>query len=84
MGCAKTHECIVVEKEVKRFFIDLELNLTDGLPHYTTGLIEEDYTKNGKGSPSGKDYCVAFIDHGGEVNREWRAVDEIKLLVDNN
>ena len=65
-----------------RFFIDKTCggNLQDGLEFYAAGIIESDYTKNGAGSSSGKDYAVAFINPWGEVERQWRSVDEIRII----
>jgi hypothetical protein len=68
-----------------RFFIDkyCDENMEHGLSYYASGLIETDYTKEGKGNPSGKDFSVIFIDPWGEVKGEWRGVDEI-LIIDAN
>jgi len=64
------------------FFIDLECNcnLHDELPYFAAGIIEDDYRENKKESISGKDYCVVFIDPWGDVCREWRGIDEIKII----
>lgn len=67
---------------MNRFFIDkdCETNLTNGLPYYASGIIESDYTEDGKGRPSGKDFTVIFIDPWGNIQREWRSVDSIRII----
>lgn len=71
-----------MENKMYRFFIDTdcESNLENGLPYYAAGLIESDYTNDGKGSVSGKDFVVAFIDPWGDIQREWRAINEIRII----
>jgi len=65
-----------------KYFIDTECNsnLREGIEYYAVGLIDGDYTDNGKPSGSGKDYAVVYINPWGEVEREWRAKDEIKIV----
>ena len=66
---------------MKRQFIDNDKNgnLTDGVEFFAVGLIVGDYTDNGLGNPSGKDYCVEFIDPWGQHHCAWRAVEEITI-----
>lgn len=66
---------------MKKQFIDTDknANLSNGIEFYAVGLVLEDYTINGKGSPSGKDYCVAFIDPWGQYSCAWRTVGEITI-----
>jgi len=66
-------------EELKRFFTDKTsgMNLKHGFQYHAAGIIEADYTKNGEGNSSGKDYTVDFISPLGEVERQWRSVDEI-------
>lgn len=66
---------------MKKQFIDNDknANLSNGVVFYAVGLVLECYTIDGKGSPSGKDYCVAYIDPRGQYNCAWRAVGEITI-----
>jgi hypothetical protein len=49
---------------MNRFFIDktFEGSLQDGLNYHAAGIIDCDYTVDGKGNESGKDYSVTYID----------------------
>lgn len=64
------------------FFVDLgcEENLKDDLVYYAAGIILSDDRVNGEPSVSGKDFCVQYICPRGTTPREWRAVDEIRLI----
>lgn len=67
---------------MKKFFIDKNCNSNQehSLPYYAAGIIEEDYRKDGHKTDSGKDFAVIYIDPWGEVQREWRSIDEIEMI----
>lgn len=70
--------------KVKWLFVDndCQSNLVNGLPHYGAGIITEDFRKDGKSTPSGKDFSVLYIDPWGSVNSEWRSMGEIRIITD--
>lgn len=76
-----------------RFFIDKECesNLEHGLPYYAVGIIVKDNTKEGiclkNGGfgaycppTNGKDFLVSFITPWGEVETEYRSIDQIRII----
>jgi len=71
----------IKERRMNRFFTDKTsgMNLMNEFQYHAAGIIEADYTEDGKGNPSGKDYVVAYISPWGDVQREWRSVDEIDV-----
>ncbi len=54
-------------------------NLKDGIEYFAVGLIVDSYIEDGKGSSSGKDYFVQFIDPWGNIHNEWRCIEEIEI-----
>ena len=62
------------------FFRDKDLSMTsEGMPYQPAGIVTDKY---GEGCTSGKDLVVVFIDPFTLfIQRQWRAVGEIEMLV---